>query len=244
MRMKEDQMRDGQLKPGYNIQVGTENQFIIGYSIHQEAGDTTCLKSHLEQIKNKLNRYPNKVIADSGYGSEENYEFLKEKEIDAYVKFNYFHMEQKKRFKNNIYRRENFIYDRETDTYICPSGKKLSFLKMNKRKTKTDYESTEYIYEAENCEGCNHREQCHKSKYNRRIVIRPLLEHHKTEMRSKLNSTKGKALCSRRSIEVESVFGQIKWNRNFKRFLLRGLDKVKIEWGLLSIAHNLMKIPN
>jgi hypothetical protein len=62
-------------------------------------------------------------------------------------------------------------------------------------------------------------------------------------MRLKLQSSEGLKMFSRRCVEVESVFGQIKWNRNFKRFLLRGLDKVKIEWGLLSLAHNMMKIP-
>ncbi|MFD2383484.1 IS1182 family transposase, partial [Paenibacillus xanthanilyticus] len=47
MRMKEDHMRNGQLKPGYNVQIGTENQFILGYSVHQRPTDTRCLKPHL-----------------------------------------------------------------------------------------------------------------------------------------------------------------------------------------------------
>lgn len=243
MRMKEDHMKNGQLKPAYNVQIGTENQFIVGYSIHQKTTDTSCLKSHLDTIKHHLKRYPNTIIADAGYGSEENYVLLEKEHIDAYVKFNYFHMEQKKKFKKNIYRKENLPYDKKTDSYICPAGKRLLFLETQIRKTKTGYESTEYIYEAEDCKGCGHREQCHKSKSNRRIIVRPLLEYHKTEMRSKLKSTKGKEYRSKRPIEVESVFGHIKWNRGFKRFLLRGIDKVKIEWGLLSIAHNLMKIP-
>lgn len=243
MRMKEDHMKNGQLKPAYNVQIGTENQFIVGYSIHQKTTDNTCLKSHLKHVKEQLNRYPDKVITDAGYGSEENYEYLNKKAINSFVKFNYFHMEQKKKFKKNIYRKENFFYDKKTDSYICPAGKRLVFSGTKKRKTRTGYEVIEQIYEAENCNGCGHREQCHRSQYNRRIIIRPLLEYYKTEMRRKLNSSEGKDLRSQRPIEVESVFGQIKWNRGFKRFHLRGLDKVEIEWGLLSIAHNLMKIP-
>ncbi|ODA42951.1 Mobile element protein [Desulfosporosinus sp. BG] len=53
MRMKEDHMKNGQLKPGYNVQIGTENQFVVGYSIHRSAGDTSCMKEHLEGVKKR-----------------------------------------------------------------------------------------------------------------------------------------------------------------------------------------------
>jgi transposase len=242
MRMKEDHMKNGQLKPAYNVQMGTENQFVIGYSIHQKPTDTTCLMPHLEKVKEHLGKYPERIIADAGYGSEENYAFLEKEKIDSYVKFNYFHQEQKRSFKKNPFHRENLKYDIKTDTYICPNNKRLHFVDENTRATRTGYESVEYIYECEDCTGCTMREQCHRSEYNRRIRIRPLLEYHKTNMRSKLKSTEGKKMRSQRPIEVESVFGHIKWNRGFKRFLLKGLDKVKIEWGLLSIAHNMLKL--
>jgi transposase len=243
MRMKDDHMMNGQLKPGYNIQMGTENQFIIGFSIHQKPGDMTCLIPHVNHIEKYLKKFPERIIADAGYGSEENYKFLDKTGIDSYVKFNYFHKEQKKKYKKNEYRKDNFPYDKKTDTYTCPAGKKLSCVDMKKRKTETGYTGIEHYYEAENCDGCMYREKCHSSKNNRRIIIRPLLEYYKTEMRLKLKSADGKKLRSKRPIEVESVFGHIKWNRNFKRFLLRGIEKVKIEWGLLSLAHNMMKIP-
>lgn len=243
MRMKEDHMKNGQLKPGYNVQIGTENQFIIGYSIHQKPGDTTCLKPHIDNLKKYLQKLPKRIIADAGYGSEENYEYLDKEGIEAFVKFNYFHKEQTKKFKNDIYRKENFPYDMENDAYICPAGKKLVPVKTGSRKTDTGYTSIEQYYQVECCDGCLHRQQCHASKYARKICIRPLLEYYKSEMRLKLQSSEGLKMFSRRCVEVESVFGQIKWNRNFKRFLLRGLDKVKIEWGLLSLAHNMMKIP-
>lgn len=242
MRMKEDHMMNGQLKPGYNVQIGTENQFIIGYSIHQKPGDTTCLIPHIDHIKEHLKKLPEKIIADAGYGSEENYKFLDKEGIAAYVKYNYFHKEQKKKIKKNIYRKENFPYDINTDTYICPAGKRLSSVETKTRITDTGYASTELYYQTESCEGCLQRGECHASKYDRRIRIRPLLEYYKTEMRAKLKSAEGKKLRSKRPVEVESVFGQLKWNRNFKRFLLRGIDKVNIEWGLLSLAHNMMKI--
>jgi len=131
----------------------------------------------------------------------------------------------------------------KSDTNICPAGKRLSPVETGARKTDTGYASIEQYYQAEDCDGCSHREKCHASKYDRRIRTRPLLEYYKTEMRVKLKSGEGMKMRSQRPVEVESVFGHIKWNRNFKRFLLRGIDKVKIEWGLLSLAHNMMKIP-
>ncbi len=94
MRMKEDHMKNGQLKPGYNVQIGTEKQFITGYSIHQKPGDTTCMKPHLEQLKERHSKLPDNIIADAGYGSEENYEYLEEQETEHFVKYNTFHKEQ------------------------------------------------------------------------------------------------------------------------------------------------------
>ncbi|MFB9324936.1 transposase [Paenibacillus aurantiacus] len=78
MRMKEDHMRNGQLKPSYNVQIGTENQFILGYSVHQRPTDTRCLKPHLEKVKHALGALPGTIIADAGYGGEENYAYLEQ----------------------------------------------------------------------------------------------------------------------------------------------------------------------
>lgn len=78
MRMKDDHMQNGQLKPGYNVQIGTQNQFVVGFSIHQKATDTTCLKEHLEGVKKIWGKVPQTIVADAGYGSEENYQYLKE----------------------------------------------------------------------------------------------------------------------------------------------------------------------
>ncbi|MBP1961176.1 hypothetical protein J2Z65_000370 [Paenibacillus aceris] len=89
MRMKEDHMQNGHLKPGYNMQIGTENQFILGYSVHQMPTDTRCLIPHLEKVKSQLSKLPSSVIADAGYGGEENYDYLEQNEIDAIVKYGY-----------------------------------------------------------------------------------------------------------------------------------------------------------
>jgi hypothetical protein len=79
--MKDDYMKNGQLKPGYNLQMGTEGQFVVGFSIHQRPGDPGCLVPHLKGVKEKLGRLPQKVIADSAYGSEENYAYLEQEQV-------------------------------------------------------------------------------------------------------------------------------------------------------------------
>jgi len=241
MRMKEDYMRNGQLKPGYNIQMGTQNQFIIGYSIHQKTTDTSLLIPHLEHLKKQLGRCPENVIADAGYGSEENYHYLDKQGITAYVKDNDFHYEQTRKYKRNKYRKSNFIYDPQSDTYKCPSGERLYYVKTEDYTTDNGFRTTRRVYQARRCQKCHLRSECYKGKYNRRIYVSFLLDRYRKKAREMLESERGKELRSQRPVDVESVFGQIKQNRHFRRFLLRGLDKVTIEYGLIALAHNMMK---
>jgi transposase len=244
MRMKEDHMHNGQLKPGYNIQMGTQNQFVIGYTIHQRAGDTGCLQQHLEHIKSWLGEYPESLIADAGYGSEENYAYLAEKQVAAYVKYNTFHYEQKRHRKNNKkkYRPENFIYLPEVDQYECPQRQRLSYQYTKKYVTDNGYETRRRIYGGAACQDCPVMRECTQSKYQRRLWVGVELRKMKKAAHERLLSPRGKALRSQRPIEVEAVFGRLKQNWGFRRFMLRGLEKVKTEWGLLCIAHNLAKM--
>lgn len=245
MRMKEDHMKNGQLKPGYNVQIGTENQFVTGFSIHQRPGDTSCMKEHLEAVKRQQGSYPNNVIADAGYGSEENYEHLKKKGMTGFVKYNTFHKEATKKWKLDITKVQNYPYVKESDEYRCPMGRCFHFLYEKKEKSENGYESKVRVYECESCKGCEHRERCITSKKedgNRRIYINERRNELRKEARELLTSEKGLEMRSRRPIEVESVFGDIKGNYGVRRFLLRGLEKVTIEWGLLCIGHNMRKM--
>jgi len=242
MRMKEDHMKNGQLKPGYNVRMGTEGQFVLGYSIHQSATDTECMKEHLDHVEKVSGTLPENVVTDGGYGSEENYEYLKGKGLGNYVKYNMFHPEQKRSFKKKKFRYENFQYDTQNDEFICPENKRLLFSYTYEEKSKRGYKSTIRVYECEDCSSCPFHDECTKSKGNRKIRYNPRLDELKTKARDNLNSEKGLKLRSMRGIEVESVFGRIKNNWGFRRFLLRGLEKVKTEWGLICIAHNMAKM--
>jgi transposase len=243
MRMKEDHMKNGQLKPAYNLQLSTENNFITNYTLHQTPGDTTTFQEHMNSFKDKYGQYPKRAIADAGYGGLENYDFLARHDIDNFVKYNYFHKEQTNKFKTDISKIENLYYNEKEDCFICPMGQKMLALYDSKRKTRsTGYEYEATIYKAQNCSNCPLRGACHKQKGDRQIEINKKLIKHKQIARGNLKSEEGIKLRGRRNSEVEQTFGQIKWNKRFNRFLLKGLPKTSIEIGLIAIAHNMQKL--
>lgn len=241
MRMKEDHMQNGQLKPAYNIQAGTNNQYITNYTVGQTTNDTNTLEEHLEEFNNSYSQYPETATADAGYGSEENYEYLQDKDITPYVKYNYFHKEQGKKHRENAFLPDNLYYNQNTDIYYCPMGQAMKNIGSYTKKTKNGFEQTITKYQAKNCKGCPLRGLCHKSKYNRIIEINHNLKKHKDSVRELLHSDIGVKHRKQRCWDVEAVFGNIKYNKNYRRFMLRTLPKVNIEVGLLALAHNLAK---
>lgn len=241
MRMKEDHMKNGQLKPGYNVQIGTESQFIIGYSLHQRPNDTRCLKPHLEKVKTALGKLPGTIIADAGYGGEENYAYLQEENLEALVKYSTYHREKSKAWQTDISKIDNWHYDENEDIWTCKAGEKLAFRYESKETTESGFEIRHRHYRSASCEGCPLKPQCTKATGNREIKVSMRYLQFKQQTREKLRSEEGYALSIRRMIEPESVFGHLKNNRGFRRFLLRGLPKVSLEVGWLSLAHNLLK---
>lgn len=242
MRMKEDHMLNGQLKPAYNLQISTENQFILGYTLHQTTNDTTTLKTHLDAFKELYGKMPKVLVADAGYGSEENYEYLEKNKIEAFVKYNYFHKEQSKKWREDPFRTENMVYDEKADCYICPSGNKLAYTGKKVRISDNGYKQEIKIYQAQNCDECPFKNECKTSKYNKKIEINPRLNYYKSIIRERLTSERGIKYRSRRPADVEAVFGIIKSNKNYRKFLTKGLSKVETESGILAIAHNLGKL--
>lgn len=242
MRLKDDHMQNGQLKPAYNTQISTEDQFITHYSLHQTPGDTTTLKKHLDGFEEQYQTQSKEIVTDAGYGSEENYDMLETKGVDAYVKYSYFHKEQKRNHKNNPFLVNNLYYNKEADFYVCPMGQRLTRIGQGKRMSSNGYESAVHYYQAKRCEGCPLRGMCHQSQYSRRIEVNHELNRHKQHARERLLSERGLYHRSKRPVEVEAVFGQLKSNNKFSRFTLRGLEGVAIEFGLMSIGHNLRKL--
>lgn len=240
MRMKEGHRKNGQLKPAYNVQISTENQVITNFSLHQCPGDTATLIAHLEQFKAHYQIQSTEVIADAGYGSEQNYAWLEENKVEAYVKYNYFHQEQKKKHQADFFHTQQLYYNQQADYYVCPMGQRLEKTGEYERTSALGYTSRVSRYAARRCEGCPLRGQCHQAKGNRVIEVNHQLA--RLKARERLLSQQGIGHRKKRAIEPEAVFGQLKSNNGFNRMRLRTLPGVQVDFGLAAMAHNLRKL--
>ena len=242
MRMKEDAMLNGQLKPGYNVQISTENQFITNYAIYQRPTDTLTLIPYLQTFEQRYGRQSPVIVADSGYGSEQNYDYLFNNGIIPYVKYNMFHKEQKRKYIQNAYLPSNLYYNKDGNYYVCPIGQHLGFIREEERKSESGYLSRVSIYRACRCAGCPMRAMCHKSRHDRQLEVNHTLNEYKSRVRELLLSEEGVRHRSKRPVEPEAVFGQIKECGKFRRFRLKGISGANLEFGLKALAHNLRKM--
>ena len=169
MHMKDDHMRNAQLKPGYNVQIGVDSEYIVATDIFSDRNDVWTLVPFLDKMEEGLGfRYPT-ATADSGYESEEGYDHMKKNGQVPYIKPQTYEQWKKRNFKNDISKRENMEYDESSDIYICHNGKKLLPQYVTKRTSKSGYESEITVYECESCEGCPYKEKCTKSKGNKKL---------------------------------------------------------------------------
>lgn len=240
-------MKDERLLPGYNIQHSTNNQFIVNYTVEQNASDSVTLGAHLDKMEERFEALPvpeqQNLCGDAGYGSEENYADLEGRNIEAYVKYALFFQEQSGQLAKRKFRRENFPYDDQKDEFTCPNNRKLRFVGELTTQSTTGYNRMLRLYECENCADCPFTSECKKSdEKNRTVRFSPQYEAYKAQAKELLESDKGLEMRSKRSIEVESGFGDIKYNMHHRRFILRERKKVYIEFGLLAIGHNLRKV--
>ncbi len=237
------QTKSGDLIPAYNIIVGSQNQFIINYTFHQQkASETDGFIPHMRAYYERYCCYPLRAIGDSTYGSEENYAFLDEHKIGNYLKYPTYHQEQTNKHRKNLYTKDKFLYDEGADTYQCPQGRKLVLRQIREENTVNGYTQTLRVYQCEDCSGCPVAKECKRGEGNRTIQVNRRLEAYRAQARGNLSSARGKLLRILRNIDIESVFGDIKFNQKFSRFLLRGEEKVKVEFGLVGIAHNMKKM--
>jgi hypothetical protein len=197
----------------------------------------------LESYKQELGFMPEELTADAGYGSEENYAFMEENTMEAFVKYNYFDQEQQNGGQSKgIFHVDNLYYNKERNCYYCPMGQAMTFIGTKEDITESGYKRTLSRYQAQNCTNCPLRGKCHKAKGNRIIEVNHRLNELRAKARELLLSDKGIAHRKQRPVDVEPVFGILKQNKGFRRFMLRGIDKVSIEFGLLALAHNLKKM--
>ena len=250
MHMKEDHMKNGQLKPGYNVNVATVSEYIIGNYISADRTDTKTFIPFLEKLCSK---HPVKrVVVDSGYESEENYQYVDGSEqLSLFVKPSNHEQKKKRKYQTDIGRRENMPYDAQKDEYTCAQGKKLTAVSTATRKSETGYKQEITIYECADCKGCPVKEKCIRQKKTdktpledrvKRLNVSKYFTAQREAMEEKISTEEGILLRINRSIQAEGVFAMIKEDMNFRRFMMRGKKNVNVEWHLVSMAYNILKL--
>src|SRR5690625_794180 len=244
MRMKDDYMRNGQLKAGYNLQVATEGQYALAYDIFPNPTDTRTFIPFLNTIEKDYFELPKYIVADAGYGSEQNYDdVLNNRNRTPLITYNQYRKEKKKKFKNDPFKTANWEYDGATDSFICPNNRRLNYIYESNRTDKYGFKRTFKVYESESCSDCPVRSLCTKAAEgkNRKLFYNEKWEYQKEYVREKLSNEETGEIYGKRKIDVEPVFGFLKANLGFTRMSVRGKPKVHNEMGFALIAVNLRK---
>ena len=252
MRMKEDAMMNGQLKPAYNLQHGVDSEYITWLTVGPQPTDTTTLIPFLKDAEQYLKFKYKNIITDAGYESEENYLFLEGNGQIAFIKPANYEISKTRKYKNDIGKIDNMKYNEEGDFYTCKNDKKLVVDHIRHSKYKTGYVSEKTIYKCENCAGCPHKSGCIKGN-NCKIplekrtktlqVAKTFIEQRKADL-ERIVSDEGKLYRMNRSIQAEGSFGDIKQDMQFRRYLTKGKANVLAESTLLAIARNINKLHN
>lgn len=244
MHMKEDAMRNGQLKPGYNIQFGVEAEYVVGVDIGPERNDVNTLIPLLERMEKGIGQRYKNVVADAGYESEENYEYLKQHGQVSYIKPQNYEKSKTRRWQTNSYLMENMPYDAQTDTYTCPAGNVMRPASVKHSRSKTGYVSEVTVYEGTGCQACPFIAKCTHAKGNRRLYVSKRMKELRAESLANILSPRGTLLRVNRSIQSEGAYGNLKENLGFRRFRMRGTQKVFTEILLYAMACDMNKLHN
>ena len=244
MRMKDDHMRNGQLKPAYNVQIAVNSEYITGVDVFSNRTDFGTLVPFLKQLKRQHKREYAEVTADAGYESLENYLYLEENEQLSFIKPSNYEAKKTKRFKEQIGRIENMVYDETEDCFICAQGRKLPL-----RRECTELEHGQFVTTAwYRCEGCSHcpqRSACCQARDTEKpkeVMLRKTFWELRARSQENITTERGVYLRMCRSIQVEGAFALLKTDFGFRRFLTRGKANVRTELFFLAMAFNLKKL--
>ena len=252
MRMKEDAMGNGQLKPAYNLQHGVDSEYITWLTIGPQPTDTTTLIPFLKEAEKYLNFKYKNITADAGYESEENYLFLEANGQLSYIKPANYEISKTRKYRNDIGKIENMKYDAETDSYTCINEKKLTTDHIRHSKSRTGYISKKTIYKCEDCSGCPYKADCIKGnncktpleeRTKTLQVAKTFLKYRQDDL-ERILSDEGILFRTNRSIQAEGSFGDLKQDMQFRRYLSKGNSNVLAESILLAMAKNINKLHN
>jgi transposase len=249
MRMKDDHMLNGQLKPAYNLQYAIENYFIVDVYVSNDRTDYNTLIPVLNKHDLMTNTSLISVTADSGYCSEKNLSYCKENNIKPFIKLQTHETQKTRKYKNNIGKHFNMkqtIVNGEFQ-YTCHNDQILKYVETT-HKYKYGFKQSFKTYRCESCQGCtlkpkclyNYNEEKHKDKH-KQFQVNHNWETLKNESDKNIQSDEGVIKRMIRSIQTEGTFGDMKENDDFRRLNLRSKDKVYKEFALYAIGRNINK---
>ena len=244
MHMKEDQMKNGQLKPGYNIQAATTNQYVVDFALYSNPTDFKTLEPFLKQMTT-LDKF-DQIVADAGYGSEYNYSLLEDKYSNKkyYIPYTMYEKEQTRKYKNDPTKLANWFYDEKDDYYLDQNGVKFNFKYYSQRQERSTGQVRDFkVYEADEAQLTLELEQLAKTKsgYQRQVRYNPNWQYLKEKAKAVLQSPEGRHSYSMRKYDVEPVFGHLKNVFGMRRTHLRGKKKVETDVGIAFMMMNLSK---
>ena len=250
MRMKEDAMLNGQLKPAYNIQHGVDSEYITWIDISPRPTDTCTLIPFLKDMESHLGFKYSEIVADAGYESEENYLFIEGNGQTAYIKPQNYEISKTQKYKKDISRRENMEYHADRDSYICRNGRELTVTNERRSKTASGYVSVKTYYRSPDCTGCPYKTECIKGnncktpmeKRNKVLMVSKTMSQKRAEDLERITSEYGTMLRMNRSIQAEGSFADVKEDMNFRRYLYRGKANALAESILLAMGRNINKL--
>lgn len=247
MRMKDDHMRNGQLKPAYNIQLASTGQFIVGTFGSHHPSDMHTLPLFLDQLYPKYQEELDRIVCDSGYESIENYTYLEDHKLTAFIKPNNYEISKKRKYKKDISRRENMTYDTEEDCYLCANGKKLVRQPDQTRKRPSGFQETLRVYRCFECNLCPYQKLCNKyskkeNPQTKSIVFNAEFSRYREESLDRITSDEGINERLNRTIQAEGMFSKMKEGLDYQRFRHRGLKAVLSDLNLLVLGINLNKL--
>ena len=238
MRMKEDHMRNGQLKPAYNVQIGVNSEYITGIDVFSNRTDYGTLPPFLKTMQRMQHKKYEKIVADAGYESMENYLYLEKHGLESYIKPQNHDSKKTAKFKRQIGRAENMAYNADGDYYVCAQGRRLELY----RESEKDGIVTS-CYRCESCANCPCREQCCKAKGGqaKELRVRRQYEMYRAISEANVSNEEGVYLRLCRSIQAEGTFALLKTDFGFRRFLTTGKANVRTELFFLALGFNLKK---
>lgn len=250
MRMKEDAMLNGQLKPAYNLQHGVDSEYITWLDISSRPTDTRTLIPFLKDMELYLPFKYQEIVADAGYESEENYLFLEENGQLAYIKPQNYEISKTRKYRQDIGRMENMKYDEKADCYYCKNGQVLTAQYEKREKTASGYRRTVTVYRSNGCSGCPFKTDCIKGNNcktpmedrQKVLYVSKKMKEKRQEALERITSDYGTQLRMNRSIQAEGSFANIKEDMAFRRYLYRGNANVTAQSILLAIGYNINKL--